>query len=82
MNVLIVAVGQVPPYRLPEAVRSATLYGVKYPVDGKQRPFFAVLSYGDCRNVSADLSASAIAHRAVFVLLRQFCPQGAAVMRA
>ncbi len=47
MNVLMVAVGQVPPYRLPEAVRSATLYGVKYPVDGKQRPFFAVLSYGD-----------------------------------
>lgn len=40
MNVLIVAVGQIPPYRLPEAVRSATLYGVKYPV-------FAVLSYGD-----------------------------------
>ena len=32
--------GAGPAYRLPEAVRSATLYGVKYPV-------FAVLSYGD-----------------------------------
>ena len=47
MNVLMVTVGQAPPYRLAEAVPSAALYGIKYPVDGKQRPFFVVLSYGD-----------------------------------